>query len=120
MKKELKQKWITALRDNDKYKQTKEALFDQNINAYCCLGVLCEVMGLHKDARGAFYPEGSEWDESGGFIVSLPSSVLKKINLKTEELNIANTEAILIEMNDETNKDFAEIADWIEENIVEE
>lgn len=41
MNKEIKAKWIEALRSG-KYKQGKAALRTEN-NEYCCLGVLCEL-----------------------------------------------------------------------------
>lgn len=41
--KEIRQKWIDALRSGD-FKQTSGALRDRN--KYCCLGVLCELEGI--------------------------------------------------------------------------
>lgn len=51
MKKEVKDKWIKALRSG-KYKQTRGRLHNQNGGGYCCLGVLCEVTGLEYDKDG--------------------------------------------------------------------
>ena len=42
MNQEIKQKWIEALLSN-KYKQGTEAL--KKGDRYCCLGVLCDVLG---------------------------------------------------------------------------
>lgn len=44
MKKEIADKWVAALRSG-KYKQGRQYLrtFEDN---YCCLGVLCEILGL--------------------------------------------------------------------------
>lgn len=56
MNKEIKAKWIEALRSG-KYAQTTDGvLFDGE--AYCCLGVLCDVLGLKPDyneERGRWY-----------------------------------------------------------------
>jgi hypothetical protein len=40
-----KKRWLKALRSGD-YKQGKYKLYNQDTKAYCCLGVLCEVLEL--------------------------------------------------------------------------
>ena len=47
----LKDKWIAALRSG-KYKQGKGAL--QRNESFCCLGVLCEVAGVHNFDHDGF------------------------------------------------------------------
>lgn len=100
MNKDLKEKWITALRSG-KYKQGKGQLRD-NIDGeyhYCCLGILCEVAGLQISPGGmhiAGAPEGYE--------------PLQKINKNF------NPVGELARMNDDGHS-FEEIADYIEENI---
>lgn len=37
--------WIKALRSN-KYIQGTGVLFDDEFNSYCCLGVLCDMIGM--------------------------------------------------------------------------
>lgn len=45
MKKEIKEKWITALRSGE-YRQTDGSLC--NNGGYCCLGVLCDLYAKEK------------------------------------------------------------------------
>lgn len=91
---EAKAKWIAALRGG-KYKQAQGAL--RAAHGFCCLGVLCDVIA----------PE--EWD--GGVFraqeVFLPEPLSNDIGGKDIDL---------AEMND-SGLSFAEIADWIEENL---
>ena len=50
MKQEVKDEWVTALRSGD-YKQGEGMLrqvLDDNTEAYCCLGVLCEIAVKHQ------------------------------------------------------------------------
>ncbi len=42
MKKQIKADWCQALKSGE-FKQTKEQLWDQESNAYCCLGVLTRL-----------------------------------------------------------------------------
>ena len=42
MKKEIADKWVEALRSG-KYKQGKSAL--KKDDSFCCLGVLCDIIG---------------------------------------------------------------------------
>lgn len=47
MDRELKAKWVKALR-SDKYKQQADGDL-KNSNGYCCLGVLGEIAGCSQD-----------------------------------------------------------------------
>ncbi len=99
----LKAKWVTALRSG-KYLQTQGSLYKEN--KYCCLGVLCEVMGLPRDWEdGSYYYYSTQyhWERSD---TSVPEPVLPM-----EEQNR------LIRLNDEEGCTFSEIADWIEANL---
>lgn len=42
---ELKKKWVEALRSGD-YEQGETRLYTGSTNQFCCLGVLCKVVGL--------------------------------------------------------------------------
>lgn len=101
----LKQKWIDALRSG-KYKQGKSYLKTKD-GKYCCLGVLCEIVGVPHtpDGRGfKFYFEDANRSSD-----ALPHPGF--CGLKPEAQND------LTFMNDEENKSFNEIADWIEANL---
>lgn len=73
----IKAQWLEALRSG-KYKQGKGALHNKSDDSYCCLGVLCEVMGVPKflpatnDSRSHFTHYGVEDDFTS---CSLPVSV---------------------------------------------
>ena len=93
MDRELKAKWIAALRSGE-YKQTSGDYYSPKTGGYCCLGVLSCVK------------EGREMREES-------CSTLKK-----DEGN-AELVSALISMND-SGKSFADIADFIEQNFHED
>lgn len=104
---ELKAKWIAALRSGQ-YKQGKGALCSKD--TFCCLGVLAEVFGAQKqsDAFGTIYlfETGVLTDIDYEWDMNVPEILLDEDN--QDELT---------NMNDAEGKSFAEIADWIEENV---
>ncbi len=112
MNKELKKKWLKALRSG-KYKQGKGAL-KREINqkkecAFCCLGVLCDIIDNTK-----WRTERTVYEyNNNGEVVSgvLPISLTSKYNIDVLQTNK------LIDMNDIKNLDFNEIADYIESNF---
>jgi hypothetical protein len=91
MDKELKAKWVAALRSG-KYAQGQGDYFDPETGTYCCLGVL-DIVDLG-DACTNLHLWGEAESKAG------ESSQLQE----------------LIRMND-TGKSFSEIADWIEANL---
>lgn len=99
----IKAKWLAALRSGD-YAQTRNALRDRS--GYCCLGVLCDVVGP------------SDWVELPGGShshyghMSLPSAGLLAIVGVSDE-----TARKLSSMNDISELNFRQIADWIEGNL---
>ena len=130
---ELRERWIKALR-SDKYEQTQNNL--RNVNGYCCLGVLCDV--IMKETK----PEqGWELDEDrsayslfGAHYGGLPTTYQQMMGLITDEgeieLNLIKNEAtairlkeyeagtservILTVLNDSGKWSFEDIADLIE------
>lgn len=103
---ELKQKWLDALRSG-KYKQGRKALHSDKYedgDRYCCLGVLCKVADIPlKDSQQIQ-------------AYTILASLLDTGQTKTDKL---------INMNDgdeytlppRAPSSFAEIADWIEDNM---
>ena len=89
MDKELKAKWVEALRGGA-FKQTTGTYWNFHRDAYCCLGVLVKL------ARESD-PDITIWEA---------------------EQSVATTSQMreLIKMND-TGQTFAEIADYIEMNL---
>lgn len=87
MEKELKAKWIKALRSR-KFKQGQQLLHHEGSNEYCCLGVLCAVAGKPLDA------ESYTW-----------------LTAVTKDYGP------FVKMNDDDGKSFKEIASYIEQNL---
>lgn len=112
MNKDLKKKWIDALRSG-KYLQGQDRLCHKG--AYCCLGVLGSILPKTIDFEICdFYEEGvvyvwdgEEYTECDEY---LPLDIGKIIGL---ELPMQEK---LARMND-NGKSFEEIADFIEENL---
>lgn len=101
MDREIGMKWVEALRSG-KYKQGKGAL--HNADSFCCLGVLCEVMGVAQINIGGF--EIAYGHESN---VMMPGAdVLWRAGLPLDHASR------LAHLNDKGGRSFHEIADYIE------
>jgi len=110
MKKDIKDKWIKALRSGN-YEQGKSSLRSLD-NKFCCLGVLCDIIDNKKwetfektNSAKASYPY-----TYNGYSGILSYKMTTELKMKDDE------QQKLIDMND-TGKSFAEIADWIEGNL---
>jgi hypothetical protein len=101
---ELKRKWVEALRSGG-YKQGKGWLRTAD-DCFCCIGVLCDISGKGEwtDAEPNKAYITPEWYGS-----ALPDPKLLPKTYADK----------LIFLNDGEGKSFAEIADWIEENVSE-
>lgn len=103
MDKEIKDKWIDTLKNGD-YKQGTFGLRSAD-NKFCSLGVLCDVV------------DNDRWQLDRNIYLHLGESdfpdpeVLSKAGLT--QTNCVS----LIRLNDNLEKSFNEIADWIEENL---
>jgi hypothetical protein len=104
----LKADWVMALRSGA-YKQAPHVLRDgPDINpSYCCLGVLCNVMGSTWDG-GAPVLDGRMLSDQGDELLS--NDTLDQTGLSQ------SSQSELARMNDD-GKPFPEIADYIEENL---
>lgn len=103
MNAELKTKWLEALRSG-KYKQGRGRL--RQGDEFCCLGVLCDISGLGEwigevETKGYSFKEDIRYG-------TLPRHMVPELSCKTSNS--------LTGMND-SGKSFAEIADYIEENL---
>jgi hypothetical protein len=94
---DIKAKWLQALRSGE-YKQGHGRLRILP-NLYCCLGVLCEVMGVKAD--------GVLYDGCTSYISPRTQNVA---GLRAKD------QSRLSSMNDRGDT-FPEIADWIETNL---
>ena len=104
MNQETKAYWLEALRSGE-YEQATHELQDVGENAFCCLGVLCDIHGL-LDEHG--YTFGNyEDDRHHG---TLPKSYCKGFGLPYNEM------MRLSDLND-SGTDFAEVARYIEKEL---
>lgn len=105
--------WLEAL-ESGKYEQGQLHLkYD---NRYCCLGVLCEVMGL---ASGHTFEEGGGYSDGlASSSTEVPPDAASKAGLNSGWGRIiGDAEHVsLIRLNDELGFDFKQIAAFIRAN----
>lgn len=122
----IKAAWIEALLSG-KYNQGVSALKyeDKEGLHYCCLGVLCDVTdGFKKEPieipgadmkryaqATARFRKNAMTREGGKGVGYLTDSLLKKVGLTAEQ------QKDLCALNDSQQKTFAEIADYIQNNL---
>ena len=111
MKEEVKNLWIEALRSGE-YSQTQSTLSDED--GFCCLGVLCEVAiknGVQIEVKEGDPETGSSRSYDGEQEL-LPKSVRNWAEMEgnTGDLPERSTCLSLVEMNDDCNKSFKQIA----------
>ncbi len=107
MIKERAMELVAALRSG-KYKQGFDQL--RLRDAFCCLGVACDISGIGQWVRE------EQYDCAGDCrIGALPTSVQDYFGFRTCEGEIYGGPS-LAHLNDEERKSFAEIADVIEAN----
>lgn len=107
MKPEIKQKWVELLRSG-KYIQATDRL--KTGNAYCCLGVLCDL--YIKETGKGHWEVGDHPSfilEEDELTIGLNGKLLKWVGMTNMEHNDC------IKYNDTENLNFSQIADKIEE-----
>jgi hypothetical protein len=104
---EFRRRWVAALRSGD-YRQGRGALKTKfgGMAEYCCLGVLCEVLGIEGGENDAYLYSFE------GHVGNLPTSVRNKVGLR-DAYGSFNHGDSLAGWND-TGRSFSEIADIIE------
>lgn len=107
MNKQVKQKWIDALRSGE-YQQDKFTL--KSPKGFCCLGVLTDLYLKEKNQDWVYTTKK-------GYSFGEFESTLSNVVINWCDFPNLNKEGILIEMNDDFGKTFQEIADYIEENL---
>ena len=114
MNKRFAEKWAKAL-ESGKYKQTRGRLY--NGEGYCCLGVVCDLLGAKfKKNDSELWVVGRTQEYA-----VLPPSIKKKLNMKTANgvikgfENSDGDEESLVSFNDH-GKTFPQIAKIIREN----
>ena len=106
MNKEIKDRWLIALRSGDYIQGTGSLKID---DSFCCLGVLCDI--LQKDLN-------TYWDDDSFENTSdlLPEIVWKYAELPDSDPGIDGTRT-LSSCNDFRRNSFEEIADLIEKHF---
>ncbi len=116
---ELKDKWLNALRGTD-YQQGTGTLRSNN-NKFCCLGVLCDVVGYewHQPTEDHNFKcvVGEDYFENTDYLdeIDLP----KQVHDDCYSMNDGTfKENDLTRLNIENRRyTFGEIADWLERNL---
>jgi hypothetical protein len=103
---EVKSEWLRALRSGD-YQQGKATL--RGPNGFCCLGVLCDVVNPNAWVP-ANVPQAGMYRWYGERTI-LPEDF--KVAAGVDD----DAESELVNMNDHEDRNFDEIADWIENNL---
>lgn len=121
MKPEIKTKWADALRSGT-YVQGKHSLriksADPHIpDSFCCLGVLCDIVNPDKWV----FALGSSLDyEFDGLTGDLSDQTRVLAGIPPDDhFAVIGSDPVyhLIQLNDQEGKSFAQIADYIEENL---
>ena len=120
MNKEIKAKWIEALKSG-KYKQTKGTLKDEH--GYCCLGVLCEIF-REETGKGEFVPtlknSNNKRFQADDIIEEgvPPSPVIKWAEMENNNPSITLDEKPkLLAVANDNGSTFLELADIIEQQL---
>ncbi len=125
LKPNVKAKWLEALRSG-KYPQGEAALrtrMPNGTDSFCCLGVLCDVLSPNEWSPE---PAGSKrnlitFQPSPvfmGWSAFLPNRLMQEQFIGAENSGLPHKLQLhLGSMNDKDHKSFAEIAQWIEENL---
>lgn len=100
MDKELKAKWVAALRDGS-YSQARGLLYDEENESFCCMGVLAHLTGRKKETMNGI-PVDMNNRNNCDRLIARPDS--------------DHIQCVLERMND-SGKSFSEIADYIEANL---
>lgn len=114
----IKRDWVKALRSG-KYKQGVDTLYSPERKTYCCLGVLCEVMGVK---TGKLANHGLPQDVGIGTDITpeyheMPSYAVYSNRAFAWSVKYKNRLTPLATINDEHYLDFNQIADLIEKNV---
>lgn len=118
MNKEIKSKWIKALKGGD-YMQAEDALAD-GAGGYCCLGVLCEITKIETGGKWVGHGNFAQGEDSMGVGGTLPNFVKEYVGMSSNEGALMTPRKVggemystLAQLND-NGLTFGEIADIIE------
>ena len=120
MNREVKAKWLAALRSGD-YQQTTDVLRTVEPDgafSYCCLGVLCDLYRIESGGEwaGNDFVDGAGSINSGG---TLTANVRTWAGARVDQIDLSTDDDyddVLAELND-NDWSFRDIADLIEEQL---
>ncbi len=114
MDKQLKTKWLKALRSG-RYKQGMGCL--KNVNGeYCCLGVLARIQGARFNAEGEPIIKGEAAGSPVGPISFLKTAFAGGLAYKTQN-NLANMNDGAAKFSHKGQASFEEIAKYISKHL---
>jgi hypothetical protein len=126
MDRKYKAEWLKALRSGE-YQQARGKLYDGT--GYCCLGVLCKVAGskfvitnpddVRHESDYPVYEPTKLGNDQPGDAESLNDHGLQMFGFDTEvqDMLAAKNDGNPAATPPKPMQSFAEIADWIEENL---
>lgn len=110
---EVKEAWVAALRSG-KYKQGGGAL--RKDDAFCCLGVLCDISGLGSWNGGTYEPMGDHRADSS--CIYLPREVVEWAGVSSwNPALLKGGERITLASMNDGGSTFGQIADTIERDL---
>lgn len=121
MRKEIKQKWVDALRSG-KYSQTQGQLRvtnDDGKASYCCLGVLCDIHRLTTKKKGNGWDKDDNYKGAGGTlpkVVQEWAGLTERDPIVLEHNNNQFKSLCLSSWNDNQEYSFKKIANLIEKS----
>lgn len=120
----VKTKWLTWLRDPThlqcRSRLVAEDDMDPELSEYCCLGGLGRTCDVSVDTMlgfGTFTTLHANLIARGTWAPYTYTAVRDVLNQPMPFDITRDVESHLMNMNDDQEKTFAEIADWIEENL---
>jgi len=119
MKPKIKEKWIKALRSGD-YLQGNGALkrILNEVTTHCCLGVLCDLHSKEIGEKWVYDPLEPSCHLGAHMYYTrmgvLPDEVLDWAGLKNWDSNVAIDRNNLVDLNDDEEYTFEQIAEVIE------
>ena len=124
MKREVAEKWVAALRSGgyDQCTGLLEHFYSDGTSGFCCLGVLCRVVGAHREVslnRDVWYSaissDGWHADSSS---TALTDEIRESVGMKTFEGDLYYSEiddgTISLAVLNDAGFTFDQIADIIE------
>ncbi len=121
MNPDIKAKWVAALRSG-KYRQSRNRLREFSlatgeVYGYCCLGVLCDVVGADWQGEAAFFKGEGEEGILPRSVAKLAFGSVYNTNPRIPGEVVGEPTAICLSAMNDIGTSFAAIADLIEKHL---